>query len=77
MKTIIGTDYASPDVLQLKKIEKTALNNDEISEAFAELKRGVYAALETYSNVHRGSGHNSVVTTLTMSHSRSETSSKA
>lgn len=29
----------------------------------AELERGVHAALETYSNVHRGSGHFSVVTT--------------
>jgi selenocysteine lyase/cysteine desulfurase len=28
-------------------------------EAFAELERSVQAALETYSNVHRGSGHNS------------------
>ena len=32
-------------------------------EAFAELERGVYTALETYSNVHRGSGHNSLVST--------------
>ena len=31
--------------------------------AFEELERGVYAALETYSNVHRGSGHNSMVST--------------
>ena len=30
---------------------------------FAELERSVHAALETYSNVHRGSGHNSMVTT--------------
>ena len=34
-----------------------------IAEAFAELERGVQAALETYSNVHRGSGHNSMVST--------------
>ena len=34
-----------------------------MKEAFAELERGVHAALETYSNVHRGSGHNSMVTT--------------
>jgi selenocysteine lyase/cysteine desulfurase len=33
------------------------------SAAFSELERGVHAALETYSNVHRGSGHNSMVTT--------------
>ena len=31
--------------------------------AFAKLETGVQAALETYSNVHRGSGHNSLVTT--------------
>ena len=36
---------------------------NEIAEAFTELERGVQAALETYSNVHRGSGHNSLVTT--------------
>ena len=33
------------------------------NEAFSELERGVHAALETYSNVHRGSGHNSMVST--------------
>ena len=33
------------------------------AEAFAELERGVHAALETYSNVPRGSGHNSLVST--------------
>ena len=32
-------------------------------EPFAELERGVRAALETYANVHRGSGHNSLVST--------------
>jgi len=38
------------------------MKNNKI-EAFAALEQGVYAALETYSNVHRGSGHNSLVTT--------------
>jgi selenocysteine lyase/cysteine desulfurase len=33
------------------------------SEAYAALSKSVYAALETYSNVHRGSGHNSMVST--------------
>jgi selenocysteine lyase/cysteine desulfurase len=33
-------------------------------EARLELERAVHAALETYSNVHRGSGHDSLVTTL-------------
>ncbi|MBE0648417.1 MAG: aminotransferase class V-fold PLP-dependent enzyme [Bacteroidales bacterium] len=37
--------------------------NKKTTEAIAELERGVYAALETYSNVHRGSGHFSRVTT--------------
>src|SRR5512132_521252 len=37
--------------------------DNETTEAFAELERGVHTALETYSNVHRGSGHNSMVTT--------------
>lgn len=35
----------------------------QTDEAFAELERSVHAALETYSNVHRGSGHNSMVST--------------
>lgn len=30
---------------------------------FVDLERGVHAALETYANVHRGSGHNSIVST--------------
>jgi selenocysteine lyase/cysteine desulfurase len=37
--------------------------NKEITEAFSELERGVQSALETYSNVHRGSGHYSMVST--------------
>jgi len=32
-------------------------------EAFAELQRAVYTALRAYSNVHRGSGHFSLVST--------------
>lgn len=37
--------------------------NAEHASAFAELEKSVYAALETYSNVHRGSGHFSMITT--------------
>jgi selenocysteine lyase/cysteine desulfurase len=33
------------------------------SGAWDDLESSVYAALETYSNVHRGSGHNSMVST--------------
>jgi selenocysteine lyase/cysteine desulfurase len=38
--------------------------------AFPELERSIYAALETYSNVHRGSGHNSMVSTHLYEQSR-------
>ncbi len=41
-----------------------------MTEAFAELKRGVHAALETYANVHRGSGHNSMVSTFLFEQAR-------
>jgi selenocysteine lyase/cysteine desulfurase len=37
--------------------------DNRYAEAIAELENGVHAALETYSNVHRGSGHFSLVTT--------------
>lgn len=43
-------------------MENTSLNS-KVVDAFAELEQGVHTALETYSNVHRGSGHNSMVTT--------------
>jgi hypothetical protein len=56
MKTMAGTTSEQLQVLQPKEAAK---NN----EAFAELGRGVQAALETYSNVHRGSGHNSLAST--------------
>lgn len=42
----------------------------EITEPFAELCRGVHTALETYSNVHRGSGHNSIVSTYLFEQAR-------
>ncbi len=34
-----------------------------LPEPISELERGALAALETYSNVHRGSGHNSIIST--------------
>ena len=43
-------------------IENESMNNIT-TKAYTELERGVYSALETYSNVHRGSGHYSIVTT--------------
>lgn len=63
MEAIVNTETDSPDGLQLKEVEKPTPKGNATTEAFAELERGVHAALETYSNVHRGSGHNSMVTT--------------
>jgi selenocysteine lyase/cysteine desulfurase len=60
MTTIEHKRSGPPDVLQLQVVEEPA---PEDNEAFAELERSVQAALETYSNVHRGSGHNSLVST--------------
>jgi len=48
---------------QIKDIGKDIPVNMMKSDVFKEMERGVYAALETYSNVHRGSGHFSMVTT--------------
>jgi selenocysteine lyase/cysteine desulfurase len=47
-------------ILEAPPVSRTGAKSDA---AFAELERSVHAALETYSNVHRGSGHNSVATT--------------
>jgi selenocysteine lyase/cysteine desulfurase len=63
MKAIENTKYRSPEELQVKEAEQDPPGNNKSAEAFAELERGVYTALETYSNVHRGSGHNSMVST--------------
>jgi selenocysteine lyase/cysteine desulfurase len=46
----------------MKKASSVNTNN-EMSGYIEELEQSVHAALETYSNVHRGSGHNSMVTT--------------
>ena len=37
--------------------------NIDHPDKLPELEQGVHAALETYANVHRGSGHNSIVST--------------
>jgi selenocysteine lyase/cysteine desulfurase len=39
------------------------LSVSKTNEALLKLEDGIFAALETYSNVHRGSGYNSKVTT--------------
>ncbi len=63
MKSIVETRSGSLDVPKLKQAGKPVCKDIEKAEAFADLERGVHAALETYSNVHRGSGHNSLAST--------------
>jgi selenocysteine lyase/cysteine desulfurase len=66
MKASILNKSVPQDVFQLAAEEKTSVQagfRTSSNELFEELERGVFAALETYSNVHRGSGHNSIVTT--------------
>ena len=59
----VAENYGPPAVLQRPAEENLTPEDDAVAAAFAELERGVHAALETYANVHRGSGHNSMVTT--------------
>ena len=48
---------------EMSPATSTSEQKNIIADPFAELERSVHAALETYSNVHRGSGHKSMVTT--------------
>lgn len=41
-----------------------------VSEAYKELEKALFITLKTYSNVHRGTGHNSMITTALFEHSR-------
>ena len=43
--------------------ENPVPDRNENAIAYTVLEESIYVALETYSNVHRGSGHNSMVTT--------------
>jgi len=45
--------------------------SNDATSAFDALERAVHAALETYSNVHRGSGHHSQVSTYLFEQARS------
>jgi selenocysteine lyase/cysteine desulfurase len=40
------------------------MNTMQTSDAYTELEQAVFSALENYSNVHRGSGHKSMVSTF-------------
>jgi selenocysteine lyase/cysteine desulfurase len=56
---------------QIAPIKGNMGMNNQMTKVFREIEMGVYAALETYSNVHRGSGHNSMVTTHLYEQARS------
>jgi selenocysteine lyase/cysteine desulfurase len=58
---------------EIRCVEETAEvfhGKKEAVESFAMLEKSVFAALETYSNVHRGSGHKSMVSTSLYEQSR-------
>jgi selenocysteine lyase/cysteine desulfurase len=58
------TDLYSVDSVRKTHVKKSSPMDNEVPYlAFEELERSVKAALETYSNVHRGSGHYSLITT--------------
>lgn len=51
------------EVLELNKVEEVIAVRNVSNEAYTELEKGIYKVLETYSNVHRGSGYYSMITT--------------
>lgn len=63
MNTTSTTMWQNPEPETLiAEINRHTLRK-KFSNPFDELEKSMYAALETYSNVHRGSGHYSMVTT--------------
>ncbi len=65
-----GTEWDLPRVLQDSEAAGPASIGNDSAEAYEELERGVNAALETYSNIHRGTGHNSMVSTYLFERAR-------
>lgn len=63
MNATMDAGYAPPAVLQHQEVEPLSPQQGKSVEAFAELGRSVQTALATYANVHRGSGHGSLVST--------------
>ena len=55
--------YRPPGFNDPLESDNSFSGNNGQADAFTELERGIYTSLEVYSNVHRGSGHNSIVTT--------------
>jgi selenocysteine lyase/cysteine desulfurase len=57
-------------VLEIMEKQINLVSEVKSGNAFKELERSVHTALETYSNVHRGSGHNSIVSTYLFEQAR-------
>ncbi len=64
MKSFTTVANGNFEDIRLKEIDKPAPTGNEVSvRAFNKLEECVKMALETYSNVHRGTGHYSIITT--------------
>jgi len=61
----LWTPGTTPDILTSLRMpaNETAVGRPEAHRAYDELERASYIALERYSNVHRGTGHNSLIST--------------
>jgi selenocysteine lyase/cysteine desulfurase len=71
MKNFTTIEYGNSEVIQLKEIDKPApIVNEVYVRAFEKLEEGVRSALETYSNVHRGTGHYSMISTALFERAR-------
>jgi len=71
MKNLTNIEYGNSEDIQLKEIDNPAPTGNEVSvRAFEKLEEGVRSALETYSNVHRGTGHYSMITTALFERAR-------
>jgi selenocysteine lyase/cysteine desulfurase len=62
--------YGFSGILEELEAHGTKKNKPWKSKAFDELEQRVYAALETYSNVHRGTGQFSSISTTLYEHAR-------
>jgi selenocysteine lyase/cysteine desulfurase len=71
MKNFANIEYGNSEDVQLMEIDKPAPTGNKVSvRAFEKLEEGVRSALETYSNVHRGTGHFSMITTALFERAR-------
>ena len=70
MKTTKNIKNEVHGVFPLREEKKAVSGINEIAKAFAELEQAIHATLEVYSNIHRGSGHNSMVSTYLFEHAR-------